>query len=225
MAIAPNDRRDDENDPSKRVVDEEGTVDQKVKERVLRARERVDDAEARLYVDAPTSDRGVSQQEQYIGYTTMVKQFIRAIKPLLTSDKIERSDYYFHEVSLLDKEVPPPDGRYPWSRFYFEDTDPSIVKRDMGLRHVEPPEPKTVEIRGLKEVLREEQQITLRWSFDLQANSGNATTDIERLQREIAIPKSVFDLAVEEADAFLQQAGIGLEIGHRQTDEYEEEPV
>lgn len=213
--------RDESDDPQggKQVLDEEGTVDEKVKNRILKARERVDDAEAALFVDAPASDTPITPAQQHVGYRTIVRQYIRAIKPLLTSSEIPASDYYFAEVLLFKQEVPPPDGQYNWSRYYHESVDEQKITRDMGLSPgFEPPEPKEVKIQGLQEIL-ERDEVTLRWSFDLNGSKGVAQTDVQNLSQSISLPKRVYDSAVEHADAFLQQAGIGLEIGSGDLDE------
>lgn len=223
MSMDPFDDNGNENESSQKVTDEEGTVDQKVKARILKARERVDDAEAVLYVDAPTSDVQVTRKQMHLGYVTMVRQFIRAIKPLLTSPKIPQADYYYSEVPLFETEVPPPDKRYEWSKFALPDVDETKLKMEMGLRGVEPPRPKTVSVRGLNEVMTRE-EVNLQWSIDLNGGQKVAQSNMETLTRTFPLPKRVYDSAVEHADAFLQQAGVGLEIGHRQEDDPDDDP-
>jgi hypothetical protein len=223
MSIDPFDDNKNGEEPSQKVTDDEGTVDEKVKGRILKARQRIDDAEAALYVEAPASDTGISPKQQYIGYQAMVRQYIRAIKPLLTSEKIPRAEYYHSKVLLYEDEIAPPNGRYDWSKFANEQVDDTAIKMEMGLRYVDPPKPKRVSIEGLNEILTKD-EISAFWSFDLLGSQGVAQTDIESLSHRERVPKRVYDAAVEQADAFLQQAGIGLEIGHREEDDPDNDP-
>jgi hypothetical protein len=58
----------------------------------------------------------------------------------------------------------------------------------------------------------------------MRGESDTALPNVETLSKPVPVPKRVFDAAVEHADAFLQQAGVGLEIGHRETDDMDETP-
>jgi hypothetical protein len=224
MSIDPFDNTENGEEPSQKVTDDEGTVDDRVKNRILKARERIDTAEAALYVDAPTSDTGITEKQQYLGYQAMVRQYIRAIKPLLTSEKIPQAEHYHSEVLLYEDMVAPPDSRrFKWSRFANDEIDDTKIKMEMGLRYVDPPKPKRVSVEGLNEILTKD-EISAHWSFDLLDSQGVAKTDVEHLDYRVPVPKRVYDSAVEQADAFLQQAGIGLEIGHREEDDPDTDP-
>lgn len=223
MSVDPFDDDGNDEESYQQVTDEEGSVDQQVKNRILTARQRVDDAETQLYVTAPSST-GISAEQQYVGYVTMVRQFIRAIKPLLSADEIPRSDYYRNEVLLYKQQVAPPAGRHNWPRFVFEDKKDTKIQREMGLPpNFNPPEAKKVEIKGLSEILATD-QVTLRWSIDVSGTPEPGSENTDNLTKTINLEKRVFDAAVEQADAFLQQAGIGMEIGHRQQDDPDDDP-
>lgn len=224
--MSTDNQNDSDGRPARKVTDEEGTVDQKVKNRILKARERIDETEQELYIGAAIDGSvNLTPEKQQAGYAMMVRQYIRNLKPLLTSDDVEDSEYYWANVPIFEETFHPPDkDGYNWSLFAAEELDNAALKREMGLDPgFEPPEPKTFEIRGLRDVL-DTRTIELTWRFDKYAGRGVAEADIEELHINHPLPKSVYERAVERADEFLQTAGVGLEIGHRQTDEPDDDP-
>jgi hypothetical protein len=209
--------RDD--DGNKRVTDSEGTVDKKVKNRILKARERVDTREDLLFVQIAADRRSrLSHAEAVAAWGTTIRQYIRAIEPLLKSGEIEQSEYYYREKKLGEKEIPPPDGEKEWSRFAGPG-DTTQTKREMNLHpSFDPPEAKKINFHGLKDIL-EKRQITLSWAFSPDPTKWGPEREIERLSVTVPVPKHVLEAAVSAADEFLQNAGIGLEIGREEGEE------
>lgn len=204
-----------ENGEHAEVLDEEGEVDTKVKNRIIKARERVDETEQQLYVGSLVKESvSIPDANRLQGYGLMVRQYIRTVKPLLASAGIEKSEYYWKHATIFSQEVQPPAGKYNWPLFCDPEIDNTKLKREFGLPSgFEPPEAKVFEISGLRDVL-DKHQMSLSWRFDLAAGTGDTRTDIEELQvGPRPLPKSVYEQAVELTDEFLQLAGVGLEIG------------
>jgi len=225
--------------PTKRVVDEEGTVDQQLKRQIINARKRVDDREDTIFVQAPLEKVDFDRQQLVQMWKVSVRQYLKRIEPLLISDEIPRSDHYYTGEQIVQREVYPPDGKTKvvkagnrttehinWSLF---DTD-QIPLRDLARSHelvtvgFEPPEPKQYIIKGIKGVIDNPQQV-FEWDIILNPNAWGA-------ERAIAFPKTVatpqrqdLEYAVRLADQFLQEeAGIAVEIGHEETDDKDENP-
>lgn len=216
------DERD--NDGNKRVTDSEGTVDEKVKNRILKARERVDEREDLLFVQMPADPNSrLSRREATAAWNTTVRQYIRAIEPLLKSDEIQEAGYYYREVPLGREEFPPPDGKKQWSNFARTDNETQVI-RSMGLHpSFDPPEAKEVRFEGLKDIL-DKQQISLSWQFNVDPTQWGPEVERERLNITTPVPKHTLEEAVSAADQFLQEAGVGLEIGHQEQDAEDDEP-
>lgn len=205
----------DDNEKGEQVQDD-GSVDQKIKNRIISARNRVDEDEQYLYVHVPADRRAhLNGIDRHNAWATSVRQYIRAIRPLLTSDRIERSTFYYHEVPLGVVEVVPPDkGGIEWSKFAQDDADEFKLKRSMGLPpNFDPPEAKEAKFTGLKDVL-DRRGIHLTWSIDKKPGYASFQDKSQvRLEVSRPIPKWVLEESVSRADEFLQQAGVGLEIG------------
>jgi hypothetical protein len=208
----------DTTDGSIEVVDDEGSVDQKIKNRIIKARNRVDEVEQEIFIGVAT-DPEVTLRfgEKVQAWGMIVRQFIRTIRPLLTDDGIPGAHHYWTQVPLLDDTIAPPDGEYPWSRFGDEETDDMLIAQSIGLppefaTDDNPPEPKEIDIRGLRSVL-ERERVSLSWSFKKKPQAIPPESGPVHLSEDYPLPKSVYEAAVEHADAFLQEAGIGLELG------------
>jgi hypothetical protein len=87
----------------------------------------------------------------------------------------------------------------------------------------EPPESKTVTFSGLEDIL-DRHTITRHWTIDMEPNTLRPGRGVDQVSTEIPVPKATLESAVEATDAFLQQAGVGLEIGYQQADDPDENP-
>lgn len=205
---------------SKRVRDEEGTVDEKVKSRILGARDRVDDAEFMLFIKAP-AEGNITREAQIQGYSMAVRQYIRAILPLLRSDEIAKSTYFLEEVPIADFQVPPPNGSEEWRVLSQPGVDP--IQHTKAVLPGSVPEPKRFQIYGLRNLLKRE-RISFEWFVELKPSSSVDESGVEHLVVDQPIPKYVYDEAVEQADLFLHNIGIGVDVGARKKDEQELNP-
>jgi hypothetical protein len=207
-----------------KVIDEENRVDKRLKDRILDARERVAESENEIFIGAPL-DKGVNLTSQQLVqlWATAVRQFLRTIEPLLQSDEIEKSQYYYREIPILKDELYPPDGKtkvtvgddvttegIEWSLFYNDNVDTLNLIKDPSF---EPPDPKTVEIRGLKDVI-ETEVISCEWSVVMNPSMHfSKPTKVAHPSVRRPLSKPTLEFAVRKADQFLQDAGVGLEIG------------
>ena len=200
-----------------RVEDEEGIVDRKTKEHILALRKQIDEDERRLYVElVATGEVDKPQADQFWGVS--VRQYLRGIKRLWNDENIEESsgvknvEYYWKSKPIDELRIPPPDKRdYPFSRLANSAESPSTIKRELGLpRSAELPQPKRVEFRGLESVLNTH-QIRKQWSVKVSDRGPAPAHEHMYLERVLPVPKTVLEQAVETADNFLQQAGVGFE--------------
>lgn len=235
------DNNRDWQEPSKQVTDEEGTVDQKYKNRIINIRDRVDKREDEIFVGVPLDPQLQPDGSLAEIWATSVKQYLKAIEPLLRSDDIEKSQYFYEEIDIVNRKVLPPDGKtvirsatqngpvtkeVRWSRLYRDDLDMRHVIGDPNTPFetgFEPPEPKTVKIQGLKDII-EVSGISLEWHAELNPRQfGNVKQAEVRL--DIPLRREWLETAVRKADLFLQEyAGIGVDVGHRQKDEQDDTP-
>ena len=124
-------------DDGAQVLDEEDRISNRLKDRILDARDRVAEREDAAFVEAPLDDEiEISSQQATQIWATTVRQYLRVIEPLLRSDEIKDSDYYYQELPLIEDTVTPPDGPTPivhggdvyqkrimWSKFYSDAYD------------------------------------------------------------------------------------------------------
>jgi len=215
---------ENESDEQKEVLDEEGTVDRKVKDRILKSREMVDTAETRLFINDYTE---IAKNTQYASreeiedqladrWAVVVKQYIRTVRPLLISDEIEDSEWYWQEAPIVDFEVTPrPQKGVDWNRFYHSEQPDWKTAQEQDL-HVdmkfEAPDPKRVTINGLSELVDFE-PTPVYWDVVLTPDKMEPERETILLDDTVELAKPVYEKAVEYTDEFLQQAGIGLEIG------------
>lgn len=199
------------------IEDEEGIVDRKVKEHVLNLRQQVDEDERLIYVERrsdPHNPLSVAEANQYWGIT--VRQFLRGIKRLWTKDKtaVTNVQKYWEEQKIGEETLIPPDkGDYRFSLTAYDQYSESELKRLIGLpKKSELPEPKTVEFHGLNSVLNQN-RIQQTWLVKTDMRGPPPTHKSMTLSAEMPLPKHILENAVEAADNFLQQAGLGFEVG------------
>jgi len=231
---------DDERPGHKQVVDDEGTVDQKLKNEILRARNRVEDREDRIFVQGPLEGVPYNREQLTRIWQTSVRQYLRRVEPLLQSKEIRGAQEYYRDKTIADRAVYPEDGETPvqgggsqdtvaiqWSQFYHDGVDLDRLRQidERFGRQFTPPEPKRYRLQGLRAVIERPEQ-TFEWSVPL----GNS---VNPLQNMVAVPsttvtptKHELERAVRLTDLFLQEkAGIAIDVGHQEKDERELNPV
>jgi hypothetical protein len=231
----PGERITDEEKPQeerRKIADPDDRVDKKIKDRIVKARNRIDEAEEEFFVNQlgqtnPQTLNSVQEKKDYEiakqHYTdrwgVLIRQYIRSVIPLLTSDEIPRSEQYWANEPVYSVEVPPPDeSDYSWSRFILDDNQTKTARR-MGLPpSFEPPEPKLVEIVGLQEVMNT-QRISLTWHIDPTPDKLPPEKDDRYVELDRPLPKEAYENAVQLTDDFLDQAGIGLGVKEAEPDD------
>lgn len=203
-----------------RVEDDEGVVDRKTKEHILNLRAQVDDDERMLYVEHmtnPEMNLTVRDANEYWGIS--VRQYLRGIKRLWSDDTddlpITNVGKYWEEVEIGRETLVPPDTQdYPFSIMeYYHEYDESHLRQHLGLpRGVDLPRPHTETFQGLKDVLNRN-RIGHRWVVTTNNRGPPPEHEQLTLSVEMPVPKHILENAVEAADTFLQQAGVGFEVG------------
>lgn len=204
-------------------VQDDGLVDRKLKNRIITARQRVDDREDELFVRSISSQIGFNRQQAVAAWGATVRQYLRAIEPILRQEEVEESEYYYKDVPIAVEAVTPQPGvtrvlnprsgkseteHINWNLYYSEEVNPIGLVKHNGY-DINPPEPKTIELYGLKSVI-ETDAVRKRWEVPLGKGVLNK---VAVPTFETPLKKSWLETAVREADHFLQQAGVGLEIG------------
>lgn len=191
-------------------VQDEGEVDTKIKKRIIDARNRVDEREDYLYVQAPVEEGlTVNSAQQDIYWGMMVKQFLRTIEPILRAEEIDQSQEYYERKPLGSVRLVPRNAAgIPFEEYVRADVAPVEFKVRYGIAdHATLPESTTEPFVGLKSVIETNGVVQEEWTVEL------ADGDVVQTGDEQAVPKEVYETALREADEFLQQAGIGIEIG------------
>jgi hypothetical protein len=211
---------------SNQVLDEEGTVDEKLKSRIISVRELVDKREDLLFVvSAVDPGVDVDEREAVAAWGGTVRQYLRAIEPLLRAEDIESASYYYTEPPLGEVTLAPPnqDG-YEFSKFADDRFDNQQLIREMGLPpNTTPPAPYREKYVGLRDAI-EKTSVSHGWVVTVSDGVG-PEREVADLQAEIPTPRYILENAVRKADQFLQQAGVGLEIGARETDATDDNPM
>lgn len=222
----PEEQRDwGEDDGQSNVIDEEGGVDKKIKNRILNSRKRVDDAERAIFVDAATDPNvRMNRPEQIAIWGIIVKQYVRNVEPILKADEIAGAERYYRDVDLGDKVLIPPktDGR-DFSIVRHGDLSDSEIKDVLNLPlAADVPKPKRIGFTGLKDIIELPEAISEQWRVLVRDGVDPEYVTIEATG---SVPKETYNKAVRETDAFLQQAGIGIETGHEEKDDPQSNPI
>lgn len=207
-----------------KVTDEEHGVDQQLKSQVLDIRKTVDQDERSLYVDRlrdPDAHYNRSMADQ--DWALSVRQYLRAIKRLWTdAGDISGVPFYWggqphdrtgQRLSLGAAQLVPPDTQgYDLSLVArAEHMSPDQLRRAIGLpRGAELPEVHQRQFVGLSDVLNT-RVVEHTWVVTVDDSGPPPAHETVTAQAAQAVPKHVLENALEAADAFLQQAGLGFE--------------
>lgn len=198
------------------VKNDEGLVDRKTKEQILSLRQQVDEDERALYINRmsdPEYNVTPEQANQYWGIS--VRQYLRGIKRLWSdggTSEIRNVHEYWEEEPIGSETLIPPDTRqHQFSLVAYSDASEGELRKHLGLpREAELPTPHTVTFNGLRSVLATN-RIEHTWVVKTDTSGPPPRHESVRLQVEEPIPKHILENAVEAADNFLQQAGLGFE--------------
>jgi len=202
-------------DTNTAAVKDEGTVDERVKQRILDARQRVDEREDYLYVQAPVEEGlSASPGEQDLYWGMVVKQFLRTIKPLLSNAHFDHAKRYAEEIRIGSMDFVPQDtDKYPFSQVAREQIDPQTFKTKFGLpQTADLPETKYMTFHGLESVLQTEGVERRVWTIETGSWSDPENAGVIQTANEQVVPKKIYEQALTHADEFLQRAGIGVTL-------------
>lgn len=210
---------------SKQVKDEEGQVDQEVKTRILESRTRVNEREDALF-NGPLlePELDISHEQAVISWGNTVRQFLRDIRPLLTNDDIRENEKYFENTEIGQMVLVPPDtGGYPFSKIATANRPDAQLIRALNLPPgVSLPRPHTITFEGLRSVLEHDTTVSHQWRVCVDATGPPPEQEWLYPTAEQPVGRRIYEQAVQVADEFLQQAGIGMETGLPVVDERSE---
>lgn len=204
------------------VTDEENSVDQKLKNQVLKLRQSVDEDERRLYVDRLRDpEMQYTRQAANQDWALSIRQYLRSMKRLWDDrGDISGVGYYWagdknaagERLQLGSVELTPPDTQdRQFSMVAHKDADPRELRRALRLpRGVELPEPYIRPFVGLSDVLNNK-VVEKAWTVTVDDTGPPRAHETRVLPAAKPVPKHILEATVEAADAFLQQAGLGFE--------------
>lgn len=197
----------------------ENLVDEKIKKQVLELRSVVDDDERRIYVDRLRTDPQYTRAEANQDWGVSVRQYLRAIKRLWPDEEdvpIAKEDYYWKRVPLSQNEYLYPHDKNGFRFSLVQHTERFATERDLrnaiGLGpRGDIPEPYSITFKGLSSILNQN-RIEHTWLITTHKQGPPPAHNIETVEQSMPIPKHILENAVEAADNFLQQAGLGFDV-------------
>lgn len=199
----------------KRIDDEEGEVDSRFKTRIIQNRIRVDEAEEKLFLDATTDPNlSVPRQQAVSIWGTMVKQYLRTIEPILSSDEVEDAQKYYKDIEIGSVTLVPPDKEgYEFSMVrYAEMTDQKLRKALSLPKSAEIPKPHNIQFNGLLSIIEAPDVLSHRWVVTVDDTGAPPTHERVVLEQSRIPDKQLYVDALRHADQFLQGAGLGIDI-------------
>jgi hypothetical protein len=206
------------NGTQQRVKDDEGDVDRQTKQQILTLRKQVDDDERALYIEHmsdPESNLSVPEANQY--WAISVRQYLRGIKRLWTDadqTPIRNVTQYWEQLPIGKERLVPPDkDGYEFSLLdHHTEYSDSALRRQLGLpRNADLPRPVVKQFEGLRSILKTN-RIQHTWLVKVDDTGPPPEHEHVRLEVVRPVPKHILENAVEAADSFLQQAGLGFEV-------------
>lgn len=202
-------------DQEKTVEDQDGYTDTERKRVILDNRQKCQETAEFVF---PRVSQGVMRQEAAVRtFHEPVRNYLLSIEPLLKQSDLPLAEqaYLGQPMGVVEFPLPPKfqglGGRI----------DPKQVKK-RGFRLLgDPPEPDQHTIIGLKEII-ERDEYTHTWEVEVNPIGGMAAKTKPRdTHTETVVkptPKMALINAVRTADEFLQNAGVGLELGDQTTE-------
>jgi len=214
------------------IQDEEEYVDKRVKQRILDARQQVDDMEKALFDEELLSpDVNIGHSRKVLAWGNTVRRFLRNIEVILLridlsaagGERGDPSERYLHDVDLGAVTLVPPDKRgFQFSKVAHPDVSDADLKRMLDLpSSADIPKPTDVPFEGLQSIVSSDSLLAESWHVSLGRGNPAERQTIE-LHAERPVPKSIYEDAIRAADRFLHDANIGINI--KAQDHYSEEP-
>jgi len=218
----------------KQVLDDEGTVDKKLKSEIIRTRRRVSDREDDIFTRARLEGVDYTHKELTEIWKTPVRQYLRRIEPLLTAEDIDEAEHYYNGVELVSEDITPPSGptrvfvknagKYqsvkdgyavlPWDELYTNTVQKTEYKHlhELFSDGMQVPHSRDHTVTGLLSVIKDHAP-AYEWRVQLNdaINPADQLVAVPRVTRTFT--KQELEKALRMADQFLQHhAGIGMDI-------------
>lgn len=207
--------------------DDDNLVDRETRKHILNLRKQIDEDERNLFIESRTDPNVEIGREQATLYWSMsVRQYLRGIKRLWGNDRsqIKNADVYWEEYGedgLGEMTLVPPDTEDYQFSLVGSDADHGAIKRELGLpASAELPQPRKRYFRGLADVLYTE-AVSHTWTVTVDPRNHKTVS----VQTARPITKAILEEAIEVADEFLQQSGLGFEITPTEIGVDEDEPI
>jgi len=203
------------------VSNDEGIVDRKTKQDIQNLRTQINVDERELFVNKTSDPESPVTYHMALEYWAVsVRQYIRGIKRLWgdsdhgDKSRVKNVDYYWREKEIGSVTLTPPDrDGYDFSMIAHPEMTETDVRRRLDLPHGEDiPQPVEKTFNGLESILHE-RGVEYSWYLYTEKSGAPPNWEEMTLHVEGPIPKHILEQAIEVADAFLQQAGIGFKIG------------
>lgn len=210
------------------VNDDEDYTDKKVKQRILNARDRLNEVQNSLF-----SERLIEPDVQYSeidalrAWGLLVRSFVRDITVLLKHDDVPDNEYYAYDVDLGTIQLVPQDtDGYEFSKTAYDEYDAEYLRREFGFdREASIPQPRTVEFEGLLSLIHTKNYVEERWIVVSNPQAPRPEQEIIETMDRRPIPQKIYEKALMQSDQFLQNVGIGLDLTGDQIPEFGFEEV
>lgn len=197
---------------TKRVNNDEHSVDAQKKLQIVELREELDEWEIELYSQVELGELSHSQADSIWGY--LVRSYLKSVEPLLRRSELEGSHHIYKEVELGTVWVEPPENPFGGSGF---------GKRDITISG-EYPDAKGYTINGVMAVI-ENKRLGAQWDVQIRDPNSPKRRQTRTISNVAPISYDVLETAVRHVDDWLQVNGIGVELGTPEKDEPEMNPV
>jgi hypothetical protein len=141
----------------------------------------------------------ISREQARQHYRGAVSTYLREVFQVIAAEGVDLSKNYENEVTLGEIVFEPPPELVTWAR--------DNVRNLLPGEQV--PSPKPLPIVGLRQVTDLPSPLSYTFSVDYRSG-GQIQTKTRTVTAEL--PQRVLDEAIEQADAALSEAGVGLEI-------------
>lgn len=199
-----------------RVEDEEEYTDKKTKQRILNERDMLNEAQHELFsARLINPDVDYSQLDALMSWGNLVRSYLSDLSILLANDDLEHARYYRESVDLGSVQLVPPSKQgYDFGQIAYDGvTEEDLIREWPGFgRGAELPKPKTREFVGLSSLIKADPVVEAHWSVVKNPRASRPNQERLTLHAQQPVPKRIYEAALRQADQFLQECGIGLEI-------------
>lgn len=183
------------------IVDDENYSHSRRQQSIEDSRERAIDVRTEARGQMVSGQLGELKARQY--YRGAVESYLLEVIPVLQQDEIDLEKDYLQEVKLGEITFEPPSELVTYA-------EENIIRLAPGSQV---PTARTVEVRGLEEVLSLPSPLSQTWSVIVE-QSGGPNREVARTVREL--PLSVLDEIMQTTDEALNQLDIGMKVDEKE---------